>query len=121
MRVLISAFILIISTVSASAETLYLTAGTMIDVLKGRVVKSPAIVITDGRITAVGKSTDLKQPDNAAHIDLGDNVILPGLIDMHTHITSHHDVHGFRRLSISLPRALQSRALHRRARPCWPA
>ena len=36
----------------AAAETVVVTADRMIDVLAGRVVERPVIVITDGRIVA---------------------------------------------------------------------
>lgn len=105
MRVLITAIVLILSSAPVSAETIYLTADSMVDVLKGRLINNPAVVIKDGRIIEVGQASKIKQPENATHVYLKNKVILPGLIDMHTHITSHHDVHGFRRLSVSLPRA----------------
>lgn len=47
----------------------------------------PAVVLIRGeRIEAVGK--DLVLPLNAQVIDLGGATILPGLIDLHTHLTS---------------------------------
>ncbi len=47
-----------------------------------------AVVLVDGdRILDVGREADLGIPDDAEVIDLGDETILPGLVDPHTHIT----------------------------------
>jgi len=47
-----------------------------------------ALVLTNGdRIMAVGRAADLGIPDGAEVIDLGDQTILPGLVDPHTHAT----------------------------------
>ena len=55
-------FVLLIGCVLAApacAETVVVTAGHMIDVVAGKTVDAPQIVITDGRITAVGHRGDL--------------------------------------------------------------
>ncbi|MDB5481701.1 MAG: Xaa-Pro dipeptidase [Caulobacteraceae bacterium] len=85
------------------AETIYLTAARMVDPVAGKVVADPAVVITDDRVTAVGAAASLPVPDRARRIDLAGRTILPGLIDMHTHITSRADMHGYRALSVSVP------------------
>ena len=47
-----------------------------------------AVVLVEGdRILDVGREADLGIPDGAEVIDLGDETILPGLVDPHTHIT----------------------------------
>ncbi len=54
-----------------------------------------AIVLVDGdRITAVGREADLGVPDGAHVVDLGEDTILPGLIDPHTHITINPGTRG---------------------------
>src|SRR5476649_2456151 len=70
------------------AETIYLTAAHMVDSAAGRVVNAPAVVIKDDKIVSVGTAASLPAPADARKIDLGGATILPGLIDMHTHITS---------------------------------
>ncbi len=70
-----------------SAETLYLTADRMIDPSSGRVIDSPALVIEDGAVTAAGTASLLAAPAGARTINLAGKTILPGLIDMHTHMT----------------------------------
>jgi imidazolonepropionase-like amidohydrolase len=91
------------SIATARAETIYLTAAKMVDPVAGKVVDKPAIVIKDDRIVSVGTAGSLAVPEDARKIDLGDETILPGLIDMHTHITSRPDKEGYESLGVSLP------------------
>lgn len=105
MRVSVLALSLVFASSSALADSVYLSADKMVDVLKNRVVENPVIWIEDGRVKQVGIQGRMDIPTDAKHIELDGKTILPGLIDMHTHLTSHHDVHGFRRLSVSLPKA----------------
>ena len=53
---------------------------------------APAMVRVEGdRITAVGRT--LPVPPGARVLDLGGATLLPGLIDLHTHLTSRMGVH----------------------------
>src|ERR1700741_839420 len=79
------------------AETIVVTGARMVDVLAGREVERPQIVVTDGRISAVGRQGD-PAPADARKLDLGSRTILPGLIDMHVHLTSDPRISGYRRL-----------------------
>ena len=88
---------------AAQAETIYLTAAKMIDPASGKVVASPAVIIKDDKIVSVGTAGSLAAPDDARKIDLGAQTILPGLIDMHTHITSRPDRAGYESLGVSVP------------------
>ena len=68
-----------------------LRAARLIDGLGGTPLE-PAMVRIDGdRITAVGKS--LPVPSGARVIDLGTATLLPGQIDLHTHLTGRRGVH----------------------------
>ncbi len=87
----------------AHAETIYLTAAHMVDPVAGKVVDKPAIIIKDDKIVSVGAAASLPVPADARKIDLGGETILPGLIDMHTHITSRPDKAGYARLGVSVP------------------
>ena len=81
----------------AAAETVVVTADRMIDVLAGRVVERPVIVIADGRIVAVG-TAGAQQPSIRAdwkRIDLPGKTILPGLIDMHVHLDANPTYGGY--------------------------
>jgi imidazolonepropionase-like amidohydrolase len=75
--------------VGAQAQTTTVVrAARWLDVMAGT-IKSPAIVtIQDGKISAVGGAP----PAGAQTIDLGDVTLVPGLIDVHTHLTA--DIEG---------------------------
>ncbi len=85
---------------SAQAEAIVVTAARMVDVLAGREVERPQIVITDGRITSVGRQGD-PVPTDAKRVDLGDRTLLPGLIDMHVHLTTDPRFGGYRKLEFT--------------------
>jgi len=87
-------------TASASAETVVVTAARMLDVDKGELVTDPVIVVTDGRIAAVaaGGASRPAIPADARRVDLGDVTLVPGLIDMHVHLTSLAEVGGYQTL-----------------------
>lgn len=71
----------------ARAETLVVTADRMFDAERGTVSGPARIVIRDGRIEAVNPD---ELPVDAMRIDLGDRTLLPGLLDMHTHLTGDY-------------------------------
>ncbi|CAN0603423.1 unnamed protein product, partial [Ectocarpus sp. 12 AP-2014] len=60
----------------------------MIDTAEGRLVESPAVLVSGNRIAAVGTTDSLEVPPGAELIDLGDSTLLPGLMDMHVHLGS---------------------------------
>jgi imidazolonepropionase-like amidohydrolase len=81
----------------ASAQTVVVTADRMVDVLSGKAVAEPQVTIVDGRIKAIGHRGDAA-PEGATKIDLGQVTLLPGLIDMHVHLTSDPRLSGYKRL-----------------------
>jgi imidazolonepropionase-like amidohydrolase len=97
-----SAFALLAAVAAspALADTVVVTADKMLDVLAGRVVDRPQITITDGRIAAVGAQGDAI-PEGARRVELAGMTLLPGLIDMHTHLTSDPHYSGYRGLEFT--------------------
>ena len=83
-----AAALLLGAAAPAHGETLVVTADRMIDVLSGRTVEKPVVVIVDGRISSVSRGGDAAVPAGARRIDLPGKTILPGLIDMHVHLDS---------------------------------
>lgn len=83
----------------AHADTLVVTAARMVDVERGRYVENPVVVVTDGRITAVGTALPTNLPADARRLDLPGLTLLPGLIDMHVHLASTPYVSGWNELN----------------------
>lgn len=80
---------------AAGDKVVVVTAARMVDVLAGRMVERPVVVIRDGRIASVGTQAPADLPADAKRIDLGDRTILPGLIDMHVHLDSNPVYGGY--------------------------
>ena len=105
----------IVCSTAVFAETTVITADRMIDVANGKVVKQAAVIVTDNIITASGRLKDLTVPNEAKRIDLGNATLMPGLMDMHVHLTSDATRHGYKRLEVSLPRAAITGVKHAKA------
>lgn len=69
---------------AAAAETTYVRAGRLVDVETGRILQDRLIAIEDGRISSI--TPFVSAPDGAQVIDWSTKTVLPGLIDMHTHL-----------------------------------
>jgi imidazolonepropionase-like amidohydrolase len=63
--------------------SIHIKNGTVITITKG-VLENTDVVVTDGKITAVGKS--LKTPQGARVVDATGQFVMPGIIDAHSHI-----------------------------------
>lgn len=100
------AFLVLVAAASAQADEAltYIKAGQLIDVLNGEVRSGQVIVIQDDRIVRVADAADMQIPADAVLVDLSGYTVLPGLIDMHVHLTGDHRFHGYKGLGISLPR-----------------
>jgi imidazolonepropionase-like amidohydrolase len=68
----------------ANAESLYVKTGTLIDVVAGSAVTGQCIAVDGERIKSVGKCGT--PPKGARVIDWRNYTVLPGLIDLHTHL-----------------------------------
>ncbi len=67
--------------------TLVIKGGTLIDVHTGHQVTNSLIVVEGNRITQVGRESDIVVPRDAQVIDAHDKWIIPGLMDMHAHVS----------------------------------
>ncbi|ODB42261.1 Xaa-Pro dipeptidase [Pseudoalteromonas sp. BMB] len=90
---------------SVYAQTYVLNADSAIDVVTGKLISPATVVVEDNKIISVGKSNRKAYPKGAEVIDLSGHTLLPGLFDMHVHLTSDAHVHGYKRLQRTAPRA----------------
>lgn len=67
----------------STAQTQVIKAAAYVDVRKGQLIKPANIVVKEGTITAINPTV---MPKQFTTINLEQKVILPGLMDMHTHI-----------------------------------
>ena len=67
-------------------ETVAIRAARLIDGTGAAPVANGVVVVTGNRIVGVGRHGSVTIPAGARVIDLGNATLLPGFIDMHTHI-----------------------------------
>ena len=65
----------------ASAQTLAITGATVIDGTGKAPLSDGVVLITDGRITAVGRSRDVAIPNGARRLDARGKYVIPGLME----------------------------------------
>jgi len=75
-------------------------AARLLDVKTGKVIQNPEIVVEGDRIVSIGTATGA----NAQAINLPNLTLVPGLIDVHTHITGDPFHFGYQELGISTAR-----------------
>jgi imidazolonepropionase-like amidohydrolase len=79
--------------------------GKLLDVRSGRMLTDQIIVFdVNGMITAVGPAASTSPTGGVAVLDLSNATCLPGLIDVHTHLTGDPNASGYQGLGISVPR-----------------
>jgi imidazolonepropionase-like amidohydrolase len=81
--------LLVVPPVRAADPPIVIRAARLFD--GSRVVAPGAVLVGGDRILAAGAAVDA--PRDARVLDLGDATILPGLIDLHTHLTDREGVH----------------------------
>ena len=69
-------------------------AGTLFDSKTGRVTHNAVIVVEGEKIVAIGDS-GTTIPESASVIDLSDSFVMPGVMDMHTHIVGNLEKNFF--------------------------
>ena len=87
------------------ATTTVIQAGHLLDVKSGKWHKNQLIFIENERIASI-QSANSVIPDDATVIDLSSQYILPGFMDMHTHLMGHLDNNFFAGLFQSPHRAV---------------
>ena len=71
--------------VPAAPRIVALKAARLFDSVSGKLIAHGVVIVAGTKIQAVG--SDLKIPDDAQVIDLGDVTLLPGFIDAHVHLS----------------------------------
>jgi imidazolonepropionase-like amidohydrolase len=106
MRKTLLAFMVCLFFVSfASAAPGAVRCGKLLDVRAGHMLSDQVILFDDtGTIVSVGAAASAKLPSGVTPVDLSSATCLPGLIDVHTHITFDPSANGYAGLGISVPR-----------------
>jgi imidazolonepropionase-like amidohydrolase len=92
-----------------AARPVVLHAARILDVAEGKVLTPGEVLIEGTKITEAG--THVAHPAGAEVIDLGDTTLMPGLIDVHTHLFLHPGVEDLQTVEESVPaRVLEAAA-----------
>jgi imidazolonepropionase-like amidohydrolase len=88
----------------AAPKRTVIRAGRVLDVRTGELRANQAMVIENEKIVRIAPSSEIASAAGDTAIDLPDATLLPGLIDMHTHLTFDLNSLGYQGLSISTAR-----------------
>jgi imidazolonepropionase-like amidohydrolase len=100
-------FVLLILAVCANAQSnppagvkrTIIKAGHVLDVKTGKLADSQAIVVVGETIQSIAPGASVNAQPGDIVIDLSRMTVLPGLIDVHTHITMNTDFDPYRELT----------------------
>jgi imidazolonepropionase-like amidohydrolase len=84
MKLPLLALALLLGASPASAEALYVTAGKLLDVESGQELAGQCILTQDTKIVRIETCGEV--PRGAVPVDWSGYTVLPGLIDLHTHL-----------------------------------
>ncbi len=94
-------FILLAALAAQASAATVIRCGKLLDVKSGDLKSNISITVDNGKITAIGSAA----PAGAQTIDLTAATCMPGLIDVHDHLTSDPKNSGYSSLGISVPRS----------------
>ena len=75
-----------------------LRAGHVLDVRTGKLADAETIVVVGDSIESIGSTASIQAQPGDRVVDLGGMTVLPGLIDVHTHMTMNPDFDPYREL-----------------------
>ncbi len=87
-----------------SHSTMVVHCGSLLDPKTGNVAKDAVVLIENGTVKQVGAAASIAAPSAVQQIDLSQGFCLPGLIDVHDHLTSDPKEAGYASLGVSVPR-----------------
>jgi len=76
---------------AAIAQTTAFVAVNVIPMDRERVIENQTVIVKNGVISEIGDAAKVKVPAGAATVDGKGKYLIPGLVDMHTHLLSDSD------------------------------
>lgn len=90
---------------TAPPQRILIRAGHVLDTHNGKEAADQTIVVTGGLISAIGPSANIPLTAADREIDLHAMTVLPGLIDVHTHLTMETNFDPYHELSTSVAKS----------------
>ena len=91
-RLLLAALLFPVALPAQDTTLVAIRAARMLDVTSGRIMANALVLVHGERIVAVSPAT---VPAGARTLDLGDVTLLPGFIDLHTHLAGEISATSF--------------------------
>src|SRR5688572_30568694 len=80
----------VLSAAPALAQTVAFENVNVIPMDRERVVERQTVVVRDGRIAQIGPAAGTPVPAGAARVDGSGKYLIPGLAEMHGHLTANY-------------------------------
>jgi len=90
LRALLTLWLVLAGAAAACAETIVFTDVNVVPMDRERVIPRTTVIVTDGKIASIGIKAKL--PAGTPVIDGKGAWLMPGLADMHNHVTSRDDL-----------------------------
>lgn len=79
------------ASIASLAQTTAFVGVNVIPMDRERVLTDQTVIVANGAIAAIGEASRVKVPKGAAVVDGKGRYLIPGLVDMHTHLLSDAD------------------------------
>ena len=89
----------------AAPTRILIRAGHLVDVRTGNETADQTIIVTAGAISSIAATSATPKKPQDREIDLRRMTVLPGLIDVHTHLTMDTNFDPYHELSTSIAKS----------------
>jgi imidazolonepropionase-like amidohydrolase len=83
--------VLLFASIAIAAQTTAFVGVNVIPMDRERVLANQTVIVRDGIIAEIGDAKKVKVPKDAVRVDGTGKYLIPGLVDMHTHLLSDGD------------------------------
>lgn len=84
-------YITLLGLLSVSAQTTAFVGVNVIPMDRERILANQTVLVRKGVITEIGDAAKVKVPREAVRVNAAGKYLIPGLVDMHTHLLSDSD------------------------------
>ncbi|HEX5703207.1 MAG TPA: amidohydrolase family protein [Pyrinomonadaceae bacterium] len=90
-RIFLLASLLLVFVSALQAQTTAFVGVNVIPMDRERVITNQTVIVRNGLISEIGDARKVKVPKDAVRVDAIGKFLIPGLVDMHTHLLSDSD------------------------------